>query len=436
MVAALVSTNPKTVSLLEARWFLPVSILLNAAGLGSLWLTGFPLASTAAFSLFSATTTLLVFYWLEIISLLTSTEITWAIIAATLMDIPLVWLINTVESQGFLCVFFLLASYACMWYFSSSRLAGIAGTRFAGKATRIMYDSSTDPHEKATGGLRLDKRILIDTLIGLFLVGLAVAFTQTAALQSGTGINIHSEFCLAIVFVTLIYLLCLYHDINLTMAIKAICTLTMAALLTLMLSIEYAYLAYALSSIAYGILTNVAYFAAAMIVKARTFVPLRAFGFMGFMLSGSSLVLFALELANIDATTPLAICILAFAFVYAVVWLLGNRGVDMLLAPAPTHADQACHDSLGAFEKLARNLGRSAGLTPRETDIMALYSTGRSAPFIAEKLTISENTVKSYLQRVYAKCEVHSRQELISLIERQGAIVADGSHGNGTDNEQ
>ncbi|WP_417755045.1 helix-turn-helix transcriptional regulator [Slackia isoflavoniconvertens] len=42
---------------------------------------------------------------------------------------------------------------------------------------------------------------------------------------------------------------------------------------------------------------------------------------------------------------------------------------------------------------------------------------GRSCPFIAEKLVLSENTIRSYLQKVYSKCGVHSRQELISLVE-------------------
>lgn len=58
------------------------------------------------------------------------------------------------------------------------------------------------------------------------------------------------------------------------------------------------------------------------------------------------------------------------------------------------------------------------GLTARERDVFNLYiRPGRSAPYIAEKLVISESTVKSHLQHIYTKCDVHSRQELISLVE-------------------
>ena len=40
-----------------------------------------------------------------------------------------------------------------------------------------------------------------------------------------------------------------------------------------------------------------------------------------------------------------------------------------------------------------------------------------SLPFIAEQLVLSESTVKSHLAHSYAKTGVHSRQELISLLE-------------------
>ncbi|MFR3452445.1 MAG: helix-turn-helix transcriptional regulator [Collinsella sp.] len=47
----------------------------------------------------------------------------------------------------------------------------------------------------------------------------------------------------------------------------------------------------------------------------------------------------------------------------------------------------------------------------------SIYIVGLKRPYIAEKLVISESTVKSHLQHIYTKCGVHSRQELISLVE-------------------
>ena len=49
---------------------------------------------------------------------------------------------------------------------------------------------------------------------------------------------------------------------------------------------------------------------------------------------------------------------------------------------------------------------------------MELLGRGRTVGFVAEELGISYNTVKGYVKNVYAKCGVHSRQELIDAIEQ------------------
>ncbi|OUO88001.1 hypothetical protein B5F40_13125 [Gordonibacter sp. An230] len=55
-------------------------------------------------------------------------------------------------------------------------------------------------------------------------------------------------------------------------------------------------------------------------------------------------------------------------------------------------------------------------LTAKEQQIVGMYAYGRSAPYIAEELVVSVNTVKSHLANAYQKIGVHSRQELISLL--------------------
>lgn len=67
------------------------------------------------------------------------------------------------------------------------------------------------------------------------------------------------------------------------------------------------------------------------------------------------------------------------------------------------------------------HLGRFSdayGLTNRERDIFALFAEGRSAPYIAEMLVLSENTVKTHLRHIYTKCNLHNRQELLDAIEK------------------
>lgn len=56
-------------------------------------------------------------------------------------------------------------------------------------------------------------------------------------------------------------------------------------------------------------------------------------------------------------------------------------------------------------------------ITPREKDVLQLYLSGRTATRISEQLYLSESTVKTYIRRVYTKCDVHSREELLDLID-------------------
>ena len=46
-----------------------------------------------------------------------------------------------------------------------------------------------------------------------------------------------------------------------------------------------------------------------------------------------------------------------------------------------------------------------------------LLAAGRSAPFIAETLYVETSTAKSHIARIYSKLGVHTRQELLNLVE-------------------
>ena len=63
---------------------------------------------------------------------------------------------------------------------------------------------------------------------------------------------------------------------------------------------------------------------------------------------------------------------------------------------------------------------RECGLTPRETQVLALLAEGRSATYIAQELSLSADTVKGHVRHVYQKLDVHSKQELIDLMHGLG----------------
>lgn len=55
-------------------------------------------------------------------------------------------------------------------------------------------------------------------------------------------------------------------------------------------------------------------------------------------------------------------------------------------------------------------------LSERETEVMELIAKGNSVARIAEMLVVSENTIRTHSKRIYAKLDIHKRQDLIDLI--------------------
>ena len=57
--------------------------------------------------------------------------------------------------------------------------------------------------------------------------------------------------------------------------------------------------------------------------------------------------------------------------------------------------------------------GAGAQLTPREMQVLKLVAQGLNNKDIAEKLFISENTVKNHIRNILDKLHLHSRMEAV-----------------------
>lgn len=55
------------------------------------------------------------------------------------------------------------------------------------------------------------------------------------------------------------------------------------------------------------------------------------------------------------------------------------------------------------------------GLSAREAEVLALLAQGQSMVSIAQTLSVSENTARTYIKRIYRKLDVHSKQSIIDL---------------------
>lgn len=58
-------------------------------------------------------------------------------------------------------------------------------------------------------------------------------------------------------------------------------------------------------------------------------------------------------------------------------------------------------------------------LSAREIEVVELLLKGNTIAAISRKLFISENTTRGHMKRIYRKFNVHSRQELIDVLERE-----------------
>lgn len=66
-------------------------------------------------------------------------------------------------------------------------------------------------------------------------------------------------------------------------------------------------------------------------------------------------------------------------------------------------------------------LGDRFELTPREREIFLLLAQNYRAPYIAEKLVVSQSTVKTHMRNLYGKLGVHSQAELLLLVDEEVA---------------
>ena len=96
-------------------------------------------------------------------------------------------------------------------------------------------------------------------------------------------------------------------------------------------------------------------------------------------------------------STEMYVALLAVAFVALGIW----AGQRMTPRPSPSE-----------FRRNDKAI-RSLGLTARECDILELLASGQSNKEMARTLSISPNTVKTHIAKVYQKLEVERRVQAI-----------------------
>ena len=134
------------------------------------------------------------------------------------------------------------------------------------------------------------------------------------------------------------------------------------------------------------------------------------------MLASTALGLFAAHIAlRVSPSLNLtSLCLIVSALLFMTMIALSQlTPVEYAIKQPSNRPDQ----QLLNREALLAKLAQEYGLTKREGEIFTMLVNGRSAPFIRDKLYISESTVRSHIKHIHAKLGVTTKQETISFAE-------------------
>ena len=108
--------------------------------------------------------------------------------------------------------------------------------------------------------------------------------------------------------------------------------------------------------------------------------------------------------------------LVAGAFAVAGIWLgltLTRREIVVREVPVP---------ATGPFTVNSARL-EELGITPRELEVLQLIAEGLSTKEMAERLFVSENTVKTHTSRLLDKLGASRRTQAVQLAKSQGLIA-------------
>ena len=144
----------------------------------------------------------------------------------------------------------------------------------------------------------------------------------------------------------------------------------------------------------------------AQISRDRGINPVFIYGFFGGIVYALHDVGFIggtfAEQTMIIGIAPLAVVALVAVYLLGLMYFIG-QGEERVY--------------LDRISKQAALLQQHYRLSERETEVMELIARGNTVARIAEDLVVTENTIRTHSKRIYAKLDIHKKQELLDLIE-------------------
>jgi DNA-binding CsgD family transcriptional regulator len=174
------------------------------------------------------------------------------------------------------------------------------------------------------------------------------------------------------------------------------------------------------------------------ITSLRFFAAGRLANALG-ILSGVAIAGLAYSIADVTAQTVilsfvavLLIITLCVTALFVARWQDANvLSDDMALEyEATTGSDEGDNPTVSIRDKRAWQAAcdevvGASGLSPRETEVFRLMVRGRDANYICEALFVSHHTIKSHIYHIYQKIDIHSQQQLITMVEERARQIYD-----------
>ena len=99
----------------------------------------------------------------------------------------------------------------------------------------------------------------------------------------------------------------------------------------------------------------------------------------------------------------------------------GERPLSDLLELDPTAVPDPSTRKAGNFGRAVSRLALTGMLSERETEAFRYLAMGYGTDRVASEMGVSVNTVRVHTHNVYVKLDVHSRRELMELVDREVA---------------
>ncbi|MCL1798278.1 MAG: helix-turn-helix transcriptional regulator [Eggerthellaceae bacterium] len=156
----------------------------------------------------------------------------------------------------------------------------------------------------------------------------------------------------------------------------------------------------------FGILTSKGY-----VPPAWAFSFSAGFIRAGVLFGNSLAIFYEQHPALAQAVTP-ETCIVFIAVLSALLIALVKQEYTIAaLTSEPMAADD--------LERICGEITQEFGLSERESEILFLIASGRTADSIAKKLVISPHTANTHIRHIYEKTRIHKRSELLNYINMQ-----------------